>query len=147
VTAIDPAPEMVAIARDRVRLGNVGFEVADVFSWRSAARFDVIFFSAWLSHVPASRFGQFWQLLGRWLAGGGRVLFIDEHVDERGKEAYVAGQEEVVKRQLADGSTFRVIKNFVEPAELELRLRRLGWDCVIRRVSSRWVYGEARPVR
>jgi 2-polyprenyl-3-methyl-5-hydroxy-6-metoxy-1,4-benzoquinol methylase len=147
VTAIDAAPEMVAIARGRVRSADVSFEVADVFSWRSAARFDVIFFSAWLSHVPASRFGRFWELLRGLLAGGGRVLFIDEHVGERGKEVYVAGQEEVVERQLADGSTFRVIKNFVEPEELELRLRRMGWDCVIRRVSSRWVYGEARLVR
>jgi len=145
VLAIDAAPEMLAIARGRARSADVSFEVADVFSWRSAARFDVIFFSAWLSHVPTSRFGRFWELLRGLLAGGGRVLFIDEHVDERGKEAYVA--DEVVERQLADGSTFRVIKNFVEPAELQLRLRRMGWDCVIRRVSSRWVYGEARLVR
>jgi 2-polyprenyl-3-methyl-5-hydroxy-6-metoxy-1,4-benzoquinol methylase len=145
VTAIDAAPEMVAIARDRVLSEHVSFEVADVFSWDPGTRFDVIFFSAWLSHVPTSRFGRFWQLLGRWLAGGGRVLFVDEHADERGKEAYVA--EEVVERRLADGSTFRVIKNFVEPAELELRLHRMGWDCVIRRASSRWVYGEARLAR
>ncbi len=144
VTAIDAAPEMVAIARDRVRLASVSFEVADVFSWDPGTRFDVIFFSAWLSHVPASRFGHFWQLLGRWLAGNGRVLFIDEHIDERGKETYAAGRDEVVERQLRDGNTFRVIKNFVDPQELELRLRRLGWDCAIRRASSRWVYGEAR---
>ncbi len=147
VTAMDAAPEAVAIARDRVQLANVSFEVADVFSWDPGTRFDVIFFSAWLSHVPVSRFGRFWQLLESWLAGGGRVLFIDEHVDERGKEAYVAGLEEVVERRLCDGSTFRVIKNFVNPEELELRLRRMGWDCVIRRVSSRWVYGEARLAR
>jgi 2-polyprenyl-3-methyl-5-hydroxy-6-metoxy-1,4-benzoquinol methylase len=147
VTAIDAAPEMVAIARDRVQSANVSFEVADVFSWHSATRFEVVFFSAWLSHVPASWFERFWQLLRTLLAGGGRVLFIDEHVDERGKEAYVAGQEEVVERQLGDGSTFRVIKNFVEPEELKLRLGRMGWDCEIRRVSSRWVYGEARLTR
>ena len=147
VTAIDAAPEMVEIARERVRPANVSFEVADVFSWDPATRFDVIFFSAWLSHVPMSRFEQFWQLLGGLLAEDGRVLFIDEHVDEREKEAYVAGRAEIVERRLADGSTFRVIKNFVEPEELELRLRRMGWDCVIRRVSSRWVYGEARLER
>jgi len=144
VTAIDAAPEMMAIARDRAPSANVSFEVADVFSWDPGTRFDVIFFSAWLSHVPASRLGQFWQSLRGLLAAGGRVLFIDEHVDERGKETYVAGQEEVVERRLAGGSAFRVIKNFVEPEDLELRLRRLGWDCVIRRVSTRWVCGEAR---
>jgi len=144
VTAIDAAPEMVAIARDRVRLASVSFEVADVFSWDPGTRFDVIFFSAWLSHVPASRFGQFWQLLRSLLAGNGQVLFIDEPVDVRGKETYVAGRDEVVERRLCDGSTFRVIKNFVDPQELELRLRRRGWDCVIRRDGSDLVYGQAR---
>src|SRR5580693_3717216 len=147
VTAIDTAPEAVAIARGRVRSANVSFEVADVFLWEPGARFDVIFFSAWLSHVPASRFGQFWQLLERLLAQNGRVLFIDEHVDERGKEAYVAGRDEVVERRLADGSSFRVIKNFVDPTGLEDWLRELGWDCAIRRDGSDWICGEARLAR
>jgi protein-L-isoaspartate O-methyltransferase len=147
VTAIDAAPEVVAIARDRVGTASVRFEVADAFSWDPGTRFDVIFFSAWLSHVPASRFGQFWLLLGSLLARSGRVLFIDEHVDERGKEAYLAGRDDVVERRLRDGSTFRVIKNFVDPQELELRLRRLGWDCAIRRDGRDWVYGEARLAR
>ncbi|HEY1820225.1 MAG TPA: class I SAM-dependent methyltransferase [Trebonia sp.] len=144
VTAIDTAPEAVAIARDRVRPAKVSFEVADVFSWHPAARFDVIFFSAWLSHVPTNRFEQFWQVLRGLLAENGRVLFIDEHTEERGKEAYVAGEDEVVERRLRDGSTFRVIKNFVDPDALEIRLRRLGWDCAIRRDGSDWVAGEAR---
>jgi demethylmenaquinone methyltransferase/2-methoxy-6-polyprenyl-1,4-benzoquinol methylase len=39
----------------------VAFEVADVFSWTTDDRFDVIFFSAWLSHMPTSRFEQFWR--------------------------------------------------------------------------------------
>jgi 2-polyprenyl-3-methyl-5-hydroxy-6-metoxy-1,4-benzoquinol methylase len=145
VTAIDAAPEAVAIARGRVRSASVSFEVADVFSWDPGTRFDGIFFSAWLSHVPASRLGQFWQLLGRLLTGNGRVLFIDEHVDERGKEAYVAGRDEIVERRLNDGTPFRVIKNFVDPRVLELQLHQLGWDCAIRRDGSDWVYGEARP--
>jgi demethylmenaquinone methyltransferase/2-methoxy-6-polyprenyl-1,4-benzoquinol methylase len=144
VTAIDAAPEAVEIARARVRSADVSFEVADVFSWDPGTRFDVVFFSAWLSHVPASRFEQFWQSLRGLLADDGRVLFIDEHVDEAGKEAYVQGRDEIVERRLRDGSTFRVVKNFVDPDRLELRLRRLGWDCVIRRDGSDWVCGEAR---
>jgi demethylmenaquinone methyltransferase/2-methoxy-6-polyprenyl-1,4-benzoquinol methylase len=145
VTAIDAAPEVVEIARERVPSANVRFEVADVFSWDPGARFDVIFFSAWLSHVPTDSFGQFWQRLRGLLADDGRVLFIDEHVDERGKEAYVDGQPEIVERQLNDGSTFRVVKNFVDPQQLEVRLRQLGWECTISRDGSDWVCGEARP--
>ena len=145
VTAIDAAPEAIDIARERVRSANVSFEVADVFSWDPGARFDLIFFSAWLSHVPVSRFEQFWQSLRDLLAENGRVLFIDEHVDERGKEVYVGDREEIIERRLRDGSTFRVIKNFVDPERLELGLRRLGWNCTIRRDGSDWICGEARP--
>jgi 2-polyprenyl-3-methyl-5-hydroxy-6-metoxy-1,4-benzoquinol methylase len=147
VTAIDAAPEMVEIARGRVRSANVSFEVADVLSWDTDARFDVIFFSAWLSHVPTSRFERFWQLLRGLLAEDGRVLFIDEHVDERQKEAYVPGRDEIVERRLRDGSTYRVIKNFVDPDRLERRLRGLGWDCTVRRDGGDWVCGEARLAR
>jgi 2-polyprenyl-3-methyl-5-hydroxy-6-metoxy-1,4-benzoquinol methylase len=147
VTAVDVAPETLAIARERVGSGNVRFEVADIFSWRTTARFDVIFFSAWLSHVPMSRFGQFWQLLRGLLAPGGRVLFIDEHVDERGKESYLPGGDEIVERQLRDGSRYRIVKNFVDPERLERRLRGLGWECRMRRDGGDWpwVCGEARP--
>jgi protein-L-isoaspartate O-methyltransferase len=144
VTAIDVAPEVVEIARDRVQSANVSFEVADVYSWDPGDRFDVIFFSAWLSHVPMSRFDAFWESLRVLLAEDGRVLFIDEHIDERGKENYVAGLAETVERQLNDGSTFRVIKNFVDPEQLELRLRQLGWECAVRRDGGDWVSGEAR---
>jgi 2-polyprenyl-3-methyl-5-hydroxy-6-metoxy-1,4-benzoquinol methylase len=147
VTAIDAAPEAIEIARERARSANVSFEVADVFSWDPGARFDVIFFSAWLSHVPMSRFEQFWQSLRSLLAENGRVLFIDEHVDERAKEAYLEGREEIVERRLQDGTTFRVIKNFVDPERLTPRLRRLGWDCAVRRDGNDWVSGEARLAR
>jgi demethylmenaquinone methyltransferase/2-methoxy-6-polyprenyl-1,4-benzoquinol methylase len=144
VLAIDVAPEVLAIARARVPAANVSFEVADIFAWDTGARFDVIFFSAWLSHVPTDRFEQFWQSLSGLLTEDGRVLFIDEHIDESDKETYVVGQDEIVERQLNDGSTFRVIKNFVDPGPLELRLRRLGWECAIRRDGSDWICGEAR---
>lgn len=146
VTAVDVAPEVVAIARDRVRSSNVRFEVADVFCWTTAKQFDVIFFSAWLSHVPTSRFEQFWTMLRPLLAEGGRVLFVDEHIDERAKETYLTG--EIVERQLQDGSRYRIVKNFIDPYPLERRLRAIGWDCRIRRDDSDWVWvcGEARPI-
>jgi SAM-dependent methyltransferase len=147
VVAIDAAPEALAIARDRVKSTNVVFDVADVFSWTTDDRFDVIFFSAWLSHVPTSRFEQFWQILRRLLAEDGRVLFIDEHVDVREKEAYVPGADEIVERRLRDGRKFRVVKNFVEPRSLRDRLLNLGWDCQILRDGGDWIRGEARPVR
>jgi hypothetical protein len=105
----------------------------------------VIFFAFWLSHVPANRFEEFWRMLRRLLAEGGRVLFVDEHVDERGKEAYVPGADEIVERELEDGAKFRIVKNFVEPQALRDRMRELGWDCLIHRDGGDWIHGEARP--
>lgn len=147
VTAIDAAPEVVDIARQRVVAANVTFEVADVFAWKTDERFDVVFFSAWLSHVPSSRFEEFWRLLRSLLATDGRVLFIDEHVEESAKESYVAGRGEIVERRLSDGRTFRIIKNFVDLGRLEQRLREIGWDCEIRRDGTDWVLGEASPAK
>jgi len=147
VRAIDAAPEMIAIAREGVDSPNVTFEVADVFAWTTAARFDMIFFSAWLSHVPTSRFEQFWGLLRPLLAARGRVLFIDEHVDEHGKEAYGAGSAEMVERRLRDGREFRIVKNLVDPEQLTARLGQLGWQCRVDRDGQDWVIGEAQPVQ
>ncbi len=105
----------------------------------------MIFFSAWLLHVPESRFEQFWGLLRPLLTADGRVLFIDEHVGERAKEAYIAGRHEIVERRLNDGRAFQIVKNFVDPERLEHRLRELGWAAAIRRDGSDWIRGEARP--
>jgi hypothetical protein len=97
---------------------------------RIATRFDVIFFSAWLSHVPMCRFERFWLLLRRLLAEDGRVLFIDEPIDVRDKEAYVPGTDEIVERRLNDGRAFRVVvKNFIDPHALQARLCRLVTFC------------------
>jgi 2-polyprenyl-3-methyl-5-hydroxy-6-metoxy-1,4-benzoquinol methylase len=145
VTAIDAAPEAIAIARGRVTAANVRFEVADVFSWTAPARFDTVFFAFWLSHVPASRFGPFWRQLHGLVAGHGRVLLVDEHPDVRGKEDYAAGSGEVIHRRLADGSEHRLVKVFVHPGQLRARLSQLGWQARIHRDGPDWVIGEARP--
>jgi 2-polyprenyl-3-methyl-5-hydroxy-6-metoxy-1,4-benzoquinol methylase len=144
VLAVDAAPEAVEIARRRVGRADVTFEVADIFDFRPAARFDTIFFSAWLSHVPARRFDEFWQLLAGLLADGGRVLFVDEPVDERAKESFVGA--ETVERRLTDGTTFHIVKTFIDPPDLQRRLAGQGWDCTFHRDEAEWpwVIGEAQ---
>jgi hypothetical protein len=54
--------------------------------------------------------------------------------------------DEIVERRLTDGRTFKIVKNFVDPAALERRLRTLGWDCTVHRDGLDWIYGEARRV-
>jgi trans-aconitate methyltransferase len=60
VTALDAAPEMLALARNRVADPRVKFVCADLFTWRPDRRYDVVFFGFWLSHVPLERFAALW---------------------------------------------------------------------------------------
>jgi demethylmenaquinone methyltransferase/2-methoxy-6-polyprenyl-1,4-benzoquinol methylase len=142
VTAVDAAPEMIELAR--VRAPQATFVVADLFAWQPPRRYDAVFFSAWLSHVPAERFGAFWALVGRCLRDGGAAVFLDEHVSETGKERWVA--PEVVERSLSDGSTHRIVKTFFDPTELVERLHRLGWNAEVRPFAPGWVLGTATPI-
>ena len=70
VTALDAAPEALALARRRVQGPPVEFIEADVFAWEPSRRFDTVFFAFWLTHVPPTRFTAFWSMVGRALAPG-----------------------------------------------------------------------------
>ena len=146
LTAVDAAPETLAIARERVGSRPVTFEVADVFAWTSPRRFDVVFFSAWLSHVPTDRFDGFWHQLRELLADGGRVLFVDEPVQSREKEDWVPGADGIVQRRLEDGTTYRIVKHFLDPEVLLPRLRALGWDGRTWLDGDDFLCAELRPV-
>lgn len=143
LTALDAAPEMIELARRRVG-ENVEFVEADVLGWRPQRQYGLVFFGFWLSHVPDERFADFWALVGQCLAPGGEVIFVDEHVCKAGKESWLA--REVAQRTLADGSTHRVVKNYLEPARVTPRLAALGWEADVRRLGASWVIGQARPI-
>jgi demethylmenaquinone methyltransferase/2-methoxy-6-polyprenyl-1,4-benzoquinol methylase len=126
VTAVDASPEMLAIASSRVSSDKVRFVQADIFDWTPERRYDVVFFGFWLSHVPMERFDAFWATVARCLEPGGRVFFVDDafrSVDELVEGASSA----TIRRQLNDGRAHRIVKVPHQPADLERRLRALGW--------------------
>ena len=145
VTAIDAAPEMIALARQRVTAVNVTFVTADILTWTPPRRFDTIFFAFWLSHVPASMFGRFWSPLRSTLSSSGRVLFIDDQPAAADPEPYTAGSDEVVERRLRDGTRHRLIKVVRDPPDLTRQLTELGWHAAIIR-SGDWLAGQAHPL-
>ncbi len=52
LVAVDAAPQMLTLNRERVRDPRVEYVLADLFDWRPEGRFDFVFFGFWLSHVP-----------------------------------------------------------------------------------------------
>jgi SAM-dependent methyltransferase len=144
VTALDAAPEALALARRRVRGLPVELVQADVFAWRPPRRFDTVFFAFWLTHVPPARFAGFWSMVAAALAPGGRVCFLDARRRERAGERFVPDQPApAVWRPLRDGSEHRVVKVYYRPGELAARLAELGWSAEIRETGGPLLRGVA----
>jgi len=150
LTAVDASPEVLAINRARVAANHIEYVEADLFTWRPARRYDIVFFSFWLSHVPEERFASFWETVASALAPGGAAYLIDSAFDpsSTAKDHAPPGRDAgVVTRKLNDGREFRIVKIFWEPRALASRLEALGWAAAIARSASYFVYGEAVPRR
>ena len=145
VTALDAAPEALALARRRVRGLPVELLQADVFTWRPPRRFDTVFFAFWLTHVPPARFAGFWSMVAAALAPGGWVCFLDDRHQVHSSERFAPDQAApAVWRPLRDGSEHRVVKVYYRPDELAARLAELGWSAEIRETGRPLLVGTAR---
>jgi SAM-dependent methyltransferase len=148
LTVLDSSDETLRINRERVGRPpgkSVTYIVADVFRWRPDRRYDAVFFSFWLSHVPRRLFETFWALVGSCLRPGGKAFLIDNRRDPTRtvQDPYIIDEAgDVQRRRLNDGSEHRVVKVFYEPDELAERLRRLGWVADLAG-TSRFIYGSA----
>lgn len=143
VLAVDAAPEMLSINRERLRTGNVEYSQADIFSWAAPRTFDLVFFSFWLSHVPRGRFDEFWDNVRRALKPTGSAFFVDGLFEptSTARDHDSIDRSGVVRRKLNDGREFQIVKIFYEPSELESRLSALGWNGWVRSTGRFFLYG------
>jgi SAM-dependent methyltransferase len=153
LSVVDSSAEVVAINRARMEAANargipIAYEQGNLFSWRPDERWDVVFFSFWLSHVPPERFAAFWATVASCLAPGARVWFIDSLYSQTGTagdQPLPSGQASTTLRHLNDGRTYQIVKVFYRPGELEARLEALGWTARVRATPTFFLYGEAVP--
>lgn len=124
VVATDINPETLAIAegRDYPR-GNVEFRIADAYAPEAVAGdFDCVFAGYFLSHVPRNRVSPFMQSIVNRVGGGGRLLLVDNlYVDDSNLPISRTDAEgdSFQTRQLDNGQSFEVLKNFYDAEELE----------------------------
>lgn len=152
LTCIDASPETIDI--NRRRLGSAGlplprYEVADLFTWTPADKFDAVFFSFWLSHVPADRFESFWSSVAAALRPGGRAFFVDSLPDQTStaNNHRMPDPDGIQERRLNDGRSFRIVKLFRLPAELTSELQALGWETTMGQTPNYFVFGQAKRER
>jgi demethylmenaquinone methyltransferase/2-methoxy-6-polyprenyl-1,4-benzoquinol methylase len=144
VTAVDAAPEMLAVAASRVHDARVRFVQCDIFDWMSDRRYDVVFFAFWLSHVPIERFAAFWALVRESLAADGRVFFVDDGY--RTPDELIEGEDSsTIRRRLSDGGEYRIVKMPHRPSDLHTRLDELGWSIELTQTSGPFFWGCGTP--
>ena len=154
ITVVDASPEMLAINRDRVAAPCAarGLDYvqlgANLFDWRPARTWDVVFFAFWLSHVPPERFDAFWTTVRAALAPDGRVFFVDslpDRASQASDHSLPEAGDVVVTRCLNDGSVHRIVKRFFVPGELEADLRKHGFAAQVRTSGDFFLYGAGAP--
>ncbi|MGH7050495.1 MAG: class I SAM-dependent methyltransferase [Acetobacteraceae bacterium] len=148
LACVDASREVIAI--NRARLAEAGhaparYLEADLFRWRPDRKYDVVFFSFWLSHVPPERFEEFWAIVAEALRPHGRAFLIDSCRDTTSgaRDHHQPVEAGLQERRLNDGRTFRIVKLFYEPDLLAARLRQLGWRAEMHRTENYFIYGSA----
>ncbi|MGZ8939353.1 MAG: class I SAM-dependent methyltransferase [Limisphaerales bacterium] len=125
VHAVDINDEVLQIARSKPRLANspkVHLARGDAYSLTAVPESSAALSVFWWSHIPRARIRRFLEVLHGKLRPGATVVFIDN--------CYVPGNSTPINRtdalgntyqlrQLEDGSSHEVLKNF--PTDSELR--------------------------
>lgn len=147
LTAVDASPEVIEINRGRVAAPNVRYVRADLFAFEPPMRYDCVFMSFWLSHVPHARFDAFWAMVRRSLAPGGFAYVIDSAHDPTSTAANHPTPDRnagIVMRRLDDGREYRIVKVFWETHALAERLRACGFAADIAATTRYFIYGSVR---
>ncbi len=118
VLATDVNESVIDIARQKNLPGNVELQVADMFEFAPAERFDAVFCGFIWSHILLQDLHRFIERIGKFIKPGGPIVFIDGNPVEGTKHALkeLASTDGFGNtyqlRRLADESEHLVLKNF-----------------------------------
>lgn len=144
VVGVDINESMLEIARRRPGVNGCRFVIGDAYALSDELGiFEAAFVGFWLSHVSRSRVPQFLLSLHRRLAPGATVLIVDNSealcrtipISDRDAEGNT-----FQIRQLADGSSFRVLKNFPTEVELAAATAPFGANPNFRKLEHFWAF-------
>ena len=144
VTATDLNEEVLTIARAKpIDASRVAFLRADAFQLESIeGEFDAALAAFWWSHLTRADLSRFLQGLHRRLRPGSVVVFID-NIFVPGSSTPISRRDSdentYQQRQLDDGSTTEVLKNFPKDEEIKAALHDAASELRINRLNYYWV--------
>ena len=144
VVATDINPETLAIAEARdYPNANVEFRVGDAYAPDAVAGdFDCVFAGYFLSHVPRDRVAPFMDAVVDRAGHGGRVLLVDNLYVEDSNLPITRTDTEgntYQTRQLDNGQSFEVLKNFYDAEELEQLAKRYTTTFDVQPLTFYWL--------
>lgn len=144
VTATDVNQATLEVAKARRPWPpSVDFAAADALQLQTIrGDFDAAFAGFFWSHIPLAKIDTFLEGLMRRLLPGSLVVFVDNRLVP-GSVHPVARRDEqgntYQQRQMADGSSWDVLKNFPEPAEVRSRLNRFARSVELDELDNYWL--------
>ena len=111
-------------------LGKVEFQNIDLFQWKPTSMYDAIFAGFWISHVPVERLDTHFGVIASAVKPGGLFLILEGQADRSRSELQGTSRpgEDIEVRTLNDGSSHRIVKRELDPADLAARLTRAGFQ-------------------
>jgi demethylmenaquinone methyltransferase/2-methoxy-6-polyprenyl-1,4-benzoquinol methylase len=131
ITALDAAPEMLALHARNITDPRVRRAQVDLFHWEPEETYDLVFFSFWLSHVPPERVHAFLSRVAQAVRPGGRLFLVDSLPDVASGAADHTAPDPagtLHERKLNDGRVFTIVKVFYDPGNIAAKLERLGFS-------------------
>jgi SAM-dependent methyltransferase len=144
VVAIDINEEVLAIARSKsIDTRKTTFRMADAYHLPDFIQSFTSGLSVfWWSHVPKARLRDFLRGFHRIFGSGARIVFIENCYVE-GSSTPIARTDEhgdtYQIRQLDDGSTYEVLKNFPTGSELRATVEGLATDVRVEFLRYYWI--------
>jgi ubiquinone/menaquinone biosynthesis C-methylase UbiE len=134
ITAIDAAPEMLQISRQKLGAA-VRYEPANLFYWEPMCAYDLVFFADWVSHVPPGRLDAFLETVRRAVRPQGQLVIIDQYAPTA-EDQLIAKGDIYATRPLHDGRRFTIVKVFYDLPLLQDKLTHLGFAVAVHTLSD-----------
>lgn len=141
-TDVNQAVLDVAMAR-RAWPPSVDFVVADAFQLQGVGGdFDAAFAGFFWSHVPLAKIDAFLEGLMQRLCPGSLLVFVDNRLVSRSVHPVARRDQQgntYQRRQMTDGSSWDVLKNFPELDQVRARLSRFGQQAGVEELDNYWL--------
>ncbi|MEM7726920.1 MAG: class I SAM-dependent methyltransferase [Cyanobacteria bacterium P01_A01_bin.45] len=144
ITAIDASEEVIKINRNKLNHPvNVEYQQRDLFSWKPQKKYELVFFSYWLSHIPPDLLDEFFDKISSSVLSGGQIFIIDSRWSETSSAINHDLRDEkdiYQQRKLNSGKEFQIVKVYYQPSILQEKLQKAGFKVKIEVTPDYFIY-------